>query len=64
MSSVRFSPTGRDFCASTTEGLLVYSLDSRTAFDPTELTEEVTPASIRAALERGEQAAGLVMAMR
>jgi periodic tryptophan protein 2 len=39
--------------AATTEGLLVYSLDEETMFDPTDLGEDVTPAAAAAALKQG-----------
>lgn len=42
-SCVRFSPTGREWAVCTTDGLLLYSLDDATAFDPSELDESVTP---------------------
>ncbi|KMU73218.1 transcriptional repressor rco-1 [Coccidioides immitis RMSCC 3703] len=37
VTSARFSPTGRSFCASSTEGLLVYSLDTDLVFDPLQI---------------------------
>ncbi len=64
VSSLQFSPDGRDFAAATTEGLLVYSLDSRLVFDPFELSEEVTPAAVRRALSEGEHARGLLLSLR
>lgn len=51
MSGLQFSPTGRDFVATSTEGLLVYSLDSRMFFDPFELEINITPDSIRKVLK-------------
>jgi periodic tryptophan protein 2 len=33
VAGLQFSPTGRDFAAATTEGLLIYSLDSKLVFD-------------------------------
>ena len=38
--------------AATTEGLLVYSLDEETMFDPTDLGEDVTPAAAATALQQ------------
>ena len=34
VSGLKFSPTGREFTATTTEGLLVYSLDNRCLISP------------------------------
>merc|ERR1711997_1154985 len=36
VTGLEFSPTGREFAAATTEGLLMYSLDSKMIFDPFE----------------------------
>lgn len=52
---VAFSPTNRSFCAASTEGLLIYSLDAtpahlRYTFDPIALDVDVTPANALAAL--------------
>ena len=46
-NELQFSPTGRSFCAATTEGLLIYSLDDDVLFDPFELDIEVTPENIK-----------------
>ncbi|KAL2375112.1 hypothetical protein RJZ57_000387 [Blastomyces gilchristii] len=46
VTSVAFSPTGQSFCASSTEGLLVYSLDTSFVFDPFDLDLSITPDSI------------------
>ena len=48
----------------TTEGLLVYSLDEVTAFDPLDLDIHVTPARVFECLEKGEWMDALLMAMR
>ena len=64
MASLQFSPAGRDFAAATTEGLLIYSLDSRLVFDPFELSEEITPSTARTALLTGEHARALLLALR
>lgn len=42
-SCVRFSPTGREWAACTTDGLVLYSLDEAAIFDPSDLDESVTP---------------------
>ena len=41
--AVALSPTGQSWAAATTEGLLLYSLDQGATFDPTNLTEDITP---------------------
>ena len=53
VTALQFAPTGRSFCAATTEGLLIYSLDTAAAqdtFDPLDLDMDVTPQNIRALL--------------
>lgn len=62
--AVAFSPTGRAFCAASTEGLLIYSLDQAFAFDPFDLDIDVTPASTIATLEEKAYLKALVMAFR
>uniref|UniRef100_A0A1A7YT44 PWP2 periodic tryptophan protein homolog n=1 Tax=Iconisemion striatum TaxID=60296 RepID=A0A1A7YT44_9TELE len=64
VSSLRFSPTGRSWAATTTEGLLVYSLDGSLVFDPYDLDLDVTPASIRKQLRLKEWTAAIVLAFR
>ncbi|XP_019384573.1 PREDICTED: periodic tryptophan protein 2 homolog [Crocodylus porosus] len=64
VTSVRFSPTGRSWAATTTEGLLIYSLDSGLVFDPFELDIDITPSSIRKVLHQKEYAKGIIMAFR
>ncbi|EON69372.1 periodic tryptophan protein 2 [Coniosporium apollinis CBS 100218] len=62
--AVAFSPTGRAFCAASTEGLLIYSLDNTLQFDPFDLDVSVTPASTLAALSARDFLRALVMAFR
>ncbi|KAM9836167.1 PWP2 small subunit processome component [Aulostomus maculatus] len=64
VSSLRFSPTGRSWAATTTEGLLIYSLDGSLVFDPYDLDLDVTPASIRKQLRLQEWASAIVLAFR
>ncbi|XP_017295636.1 PWP2 small subunit processome component [Kryptolebias marmoratus] len=64
VSSLRFSPTGRSWAATTTEGLLVYSLDASLVFDPYDLDLDVTPASIRKQLRLQEWQAAIILAFR
>lgn len=61
---VRFSPTGRSWAAASTEGLLIYALDPQITFDPFELELEITPDSVKEALEEKEFLKALVMAFR
>lgn len=65
VTDVAFSPTGRSFCAASTEGLLIYSLDTTPLFDPIDLDLEVTPASTLNVLEtEKDYLKALVMAFR
>ncbi|KAI0226931.1 Periodic tryptophan-like protein 2 [Lamellibrachia satsuma] len=64
VSSVRFSPTGREWAATTTEGLLVYSLDHNLVFDPFDFAMDVTPQNVRGSLERKEYSSAMMMAFR
>jgi periodic tryptophan protein 2 len=62
--AVAFAPTGRHFCAASTEGLLIYGLDSGVVFDPFDLDVTVTPAATLAALNEGDFLRAIVMAFR
>ncbi|CAN7995425.1 unnamed protein product [Ixodes hexagonus] len=64
VSGVCFSPTGRSWAAVTTEGVLVYSLDHSLVFDPYELEQNVTPATIRAALKEKDYTRAITTAFR
>lgn len=64
VSGVQFSPTGRDFAAATTEGLLIYSLDTKLMFDPFELDEEITPATIKDTLKSRDFGKAVLMALK
>ncbi|KXJ92855.1 periodic tryptophan protein 2 [Microdochium bolleyi] len=65
VNSVGFAPTGTSFCAASTEGLLIYSLDNHLQFDPFDLNMEITPASTIAVLENEKDyLKALVMAFR
>ncbi|CBF74056.1 snoRNA-binding rRNA-processing protein PWP2 [Aspergillus nidulans FGSC A4] len=57
VSCVDFSSTGRSFCAASTEGLLIYSLDTEFLFDPFDLDISITPASILSTVEGAKKAA-------
>uniref|UniRef100_A0A8B9SF82 Small-subunit processome Utp12 domain-containing protein n=1 Tax=Anas platyrhynchos TaxID=8839 RepID=A0A8B9SF82_ANAPL len=64
VTCLRFSPTGRSWAATTTEGLLIYSLDSGLIFDPFELDIDVTPSNIRKTLHQKEYAMAIIMALK
>ncbi|KAI1391346.1 periodic tryptophan protein 2 [Hypoxylon trugodes] len=65
VTSVGFSPTGTAFCAASTEGLLIYSVENDLQFDPFDLNMEITPASTLAVLENEKDyLKALVMAFR
>ncbi|XP_008565933.1 PREDICTED: periodic tryptophan protein 2 homolog [Galeopterus variegatus] len=64
VTSLRFSPTGRCWAATTTEGLLIYSLDAHMLFDPFELDTSITPGRIREALRQQEFTRAILMAFR
>jgi len=61
---VRFSPTGRAWAAASTEGLLIYTLDESLAFDPFDLTIDLTPQSILKVLRKRAYLKALVLALR
>lgn len=62
---VQFSPTGRSWAAASTEGLLIYSLDETVAFDPFDLSIDLTPQSVLDVLASGkEYLKALIMAFR
>ena len=60
---MRFAPTGRQFAAATTEGLLLYTLDDTTLFDPFELDESVTPAATMAAAKAGNAEKAMIVSV-
>lgn len=62
--AVAFSPTGRAFCAASTEGLLIYSLDVALQFDPFDLDISVTPSSTLQTLAEHDYVKAIVMAFR
>lgn len=64
VSCVKFSPTGRQWAATTTEGLLVYSLDSSLTFDPYDLTLDLTPELVFEALNKEDWSTALMLSHR
>ncbi|GMH38361.1 hypothetical protein BSKO_06245 [Bryopsis sp. KO-2023] len=61
---IALSPTGRSFAVAATEGLLVFSLDDRMIFDPTDLAEDITPAAVDKALGSNSLLKALLIALR
>ncbi|XP_050544928.1 periodic tryptophan protein 2 homolog [Daktulosphaira vitifoliae] len=61
---VKFSPTGLSWAAATTEGVLIYSLDSEFIFDPFQLEIGITPLTTKKTLSEKEYATALMMALR
>ncbi|KAJ3127408.1 hypothetical protein HK098_006397 [Nowakowskiella sp. JEL0407] len=61
---VRFSPTSRAWAAATTEGLLIFGLDTMVIFDPFNLDIDVTPATILETLDEKEYLKALIMGFR
>jgi hypothetical protein len=51
------------FAAATTVGLLIYSMDSKIQFDPLGLDEDITPAAVRACVERHDFSKAITMAV-
>ncbi|XP_041934789.1 PWP2 small subunit processome component [Alosa sapidissima] len=64
VSSLHFSPTGRSWAATSTEGLMIYSLDASLVFDPYDLDLDVTPASVRRQLKKCEWSSAILLAFR
>jgi len=60
-SCVRFSPTGREWATTCTDGLLLFSLDNNAVFDPFELQEDATPAAVKQHIKTGEFTKAIVM---
>lgn len=65
VTSVSFSPTARAWSACTTEGLLIYSLDSSSGtFDPFDFDIDITPKSIHDALSDADYSTAIMQALR
>jgi len=61
---VRFAPDGRGWAAASTDGLLLYSNEDAVAFDPFELSIDLTPQAVVDAVDGREYLKALCMAMR
>ncbi|KAF4120220.1 periodic tryptophan protein 2, partial [Geosmithia morbida] len=66
VTGIDFSPAGTAFCAASTEGLLIYSLDHQSVqFDPLDLDMDITPATTLRVLDKErDYLKALVMAFR
>ena len=65
VTGVAFSPIGRAFCAASTEGLLIYSVDTAPLFDPIDLDLAITPSATLHVLQKEKDyLKALVMAFR
>lgn len=64
VNSICFSPTLSSFAAASTEGLLIYSVDSTVLFDPFELDVDITPSSTMEMLNEKDYLVALVMSFR
>lgn len=61
---LQFSPTGQQWAAATTEGILIYSLGTDIVFDPWDLQINITPDSVRKSLGQKEYADALIMSLK
>lgn len=63
-NGVKFCPTGRGLAAATPEGLLVYISADQVITDPIELEVDVTPESIKKAIQNGEYVLAVTLGVR
>jgi hypothetical protein len=61
---VRFSPTGGQWAAASTQGLLIYALDDALVFDPLDLDLDVSEDNVLVCLRQKQWSAALQMALR
>lgn len=61
--ALAFAPTGRSMAVAAVEGLMLFGQDDTVLFEPIELTAEVTPSAIRAAIAAGDAPKALAMAL-
>lgn len=64
VTSLQFSPTLEQFVVASTEGLLIFSVESGLIFDPYDLDVDVTPEATLAMLQEKEYLHSLVMSFR
>lgn len=64
VNSLQFSPTGQSWAAASSEGLVVYSLESHDVFDPFQLECNVTSERICQASSNKEHTKALILSLR
>jgi periodic tryptophan protein 2 len=62
-TAIKFSPTGRDWAAASTQGLQIFSLDSDMLFAPTDLDVDITPQAVLQAIQQEDFANAVNMAL-
>jgi len=63
-TSLRFSSSGREWAAATSQGLQVFGLDESLVFAPEDLTIEATPENVTHAIKTEKYAQALVLALQ
>jgi hypothetical protein len=58
---VKFSPSGTSFAVASTDGLMIFSQDASITYAPVELSEDVTPDAVSAAVSEGRFTHALVV---
>jgi len=61
---VKFSPDGKQFCVSTTEGVLIYSNDHTEIFLPLDIDEDITLEKLISQLKKQNYMWSLLMALK
>lgn len=64
VSCLKFSPSGQQWTAATSEGLMIYSLDRGFIFDPYQMSIEVTPKAARHFIKENEYSSALIVALK
>lgn len=64
VTGVTFCPTMRSFAISSSEGVLLYSLDANNNFDPYQLDIDITEDAVRESLESKDYADALMQALK
>ncbi|CCH46902.1 Periodic tryptophan protein 2 [Wickerhamomyces ciferrii] len=64
VTSIQFSPTAASFAASSTEGILIFSVDDSVIFDPFDLDIDITPEATLETLKEKNYLNALAMAFR
>ena len=62
-AAIRFSPTGREWAAASTQGLQIFSLDDSMLFAPTDLDIAITPQAVTEAISGEEFTLAINMAL-